>query len=229
MKRKHGIRNQYGMALWLKILLGLFATGLLISVVIGIIAFTVVKDAMDPKKTKETANKICALSDPLPAPFEYGQMNLSMGGLSLALINNTASKALYILIKSPHKEGDNAQKAIDKVANGETSLPSANGTVTSSDASGSASSKNTIKVEDKGVLDVADNKMYYVKGKATSQKAAAASGASSTAGMEMDTFFGAVDNKDGNTSTFLMVQETDPTKQLTLDEVKTFTGCIKSF
>jgi len=229
MKRKHGIRNQYGLALWVKILLGLFATGLLIAVAIGIIAFTVVKDAMDPKKTKETANKICALADPLPAPFEYGQMNLSMGGLSLALVNNTASKALYILIKSPHKEGEDAQKAIDKVANGETSLPSANGTVTSTEASGSASSKNTIKVEDKGVLDVADSKMYYVKGKATSQKAATGATSASTGPVQMDTFFGAVDNKDGKTSTFLMVQETDPAKQLTMDEVKTFTGCIKSF
>jgi|GEM_PF-625780 len=229
MKRKYGIRNQHGMALWLKIILGLFATGLLISVVIGIIAFTVFKDATDPKKTKETANKICTLTDPLAAPFEYGKFNVSMGGLSVALINNTASQALYILIKTPHKEGETAQEAIDKVAKGESSLPSANGTVTSSEASGSASSKNRLKVESKGEIDVADSKMYYVSGKATSQKAAPKGSSVAIEGVEVDTFFGAVDNKDGKTSTFLMVQETDPAKKLSIDEVKSFTSCIKSF
>jgi preprotein translocase subunit YajC len=230
MLKKSALRNQYGMALWIKILLGLFATGLLIAIAIGIITFTVIKDAMDPKKTQETANKICTLVDPLPAPYAYGQMNVSMGGFMFALINNKSTNGLYFLIKSPRKAKDeNAQSAIEKVANGESALPSANGTVTSSGASGSASSKTKMTVEDKGTLDVAGEKMYYVKGKAASTKTASSSDGSSSSGADLDTFFGGVDGKDGTTATFLMIQETDPSKHLTLDDVKTFTGCIKAF
>ncbi|MBS1993932.1 MAG: hypothetical protein JSS83_25650 [Cyanobacteria bacterium SZAS LIN-3] len=230
MLKKSALRNQHGMALWIKILLGLFATGLLIAIAIGIITFSVVKDAMDPKKTQETANKICTLVDPLPAPYEYGKMNVNMGGFMFALINNNSSKGLYFLIKSPRKAKDeNAQTAIEKVANGESALPSASGTVTSSGSSGSASTKAKMTVEDKGVLDVAGEKMYYVKGKAASTKTATSGDNASSSSAELDTFFGGVDSKDGTTATFLMIQEMDPSKHLTLDDVKNFTGCIKAF
>ncbi|MBU6453616.1 MAG: hypothetical protein KGS72_17690 [Cyanobacteria bacterium REEB67] len=220
---RYKLRNQHGLALWLKIVIGLFATGLVIAIAVGIIAFSFVKDAMDPQKTQAVANKIVTLADPLPAPFEYGRMNISLAGYSVALINNIDSKALYILMRIPQKDATtSAQKLIDAVAKGD-SMPTAG-------ASPKGTSATKMQVEKQGELDVADSKMYYVLGKAAKTATAAASGtATATSGPAVETFFGAADPKNApNTTTLIMVQQQDETKHLTLEEIQNFLKNIKS-
>ena len=124
MNRKSNIRSQYGMAMWLKVILGIFGGCLLLAVAGSIFLFSFIKDMTDPKKTEDVSNKIVTMVSPLPPPFEYGRVNLSGFGFSMALINNTESQALFFLIKSPRKDAnDSAQKVIEKVSKGEAGLP----------------------------------------------------------------------------------------------------------
>jgi len=232
MNKNYRLRNQYGMALWVKIVLGLFAAGLLLAIVASIFVVGFFKDAMDPKKTQIVANQIVTLQDPLQDPFEYGRMNVSMGGYSVALINNTESKALFILMQFPKKESTGgAKQMIDQVAGGQSGLPDARGGQLPGDSSASGGlKKNNMIVEKKDVLDVAGSKMYYVLGKAEVRQrhGAGAQAQPDAVPATVDTFFGAADSKNPNNTTFLMVQQEDPSKHLTVEQVQEFLGRIKS-
>ena len=226
MKTKYSLRNQYGKAMWLKIILGLFAVGLVIAIVVSVVAFNFFKDAIDPKKTQQVANKIVTMVDPLPPPYEYGRMNVSMGGFSVALITNTDTKALFILMQSPRKDSaTGAKKLIDQIATGEATIPDARGGGMS--VSGAGAGKNTMQVENKGELDVGGTTVHYVLGKASSSRVHTAA-AGEAAVKSMDTFFGAADPKDDKITTVIIGQQEDPTKHLTMDEVKSFFATIKS-
>ena len=234
MNRKYGLRNQSrnqirsqrGLALWIKIVLGIFAAGALIAIVATFMVVGLVKDAMDPKKTQSVANKIITLEDPLKGPYVYGRMNFSAMGFSMALLNNTESNALYILMQIPKKDDSSAQKLIDSVAKGEA-LPSP-GAGGAAPAPGSTT-KSTMNVEKQGVLDVGGKKMYYVLGKAAkSATTTATSKVEASTGATVETFFGAADPKTPGSVTVLMVQQQDESKHLTLDEVKTFLSNIKA-
>jgi len=206
------------MATWVKIILGLFAVGLLLAVVGSVFLFTFVQNMTNPKKTQEIANTIVTLTEPLPPPFEYGRMNFSMLGWSGALIDSTDSQACFFLIKKPMKEGeDSAQKTIDKVAKGEASLPDTSGSLPGSGAS-KAAAKSNMMVEANDVLDCGGTKLYYVKGKAVLRRTgAAAKSDTSAAPKEVETFLGGADPKGGQTAIFIMGQQPDSTKHLSME------------
>jgi hypothetical protein len=227
------VRNQRGLALWIKIVLGIFVTGFIVACVCGLLVMNVIKDAMDPKKTEAVANQICTFEKPLPAPFEYGRFNLNVGGFVIALVNNTESNALYILMNVPKTEkATDAQSTIDQISKGE-SLPSVNG------AGAASGVKSKMQVESKGTFDVAGKKLYYVLGKAP-KSSTGATGAGSKAGdatktaqagdagQTVETFFGAADPQNPKTQTLIMVQQPEVEKHLSLDEIKAFLKTIKS-
>jgi hypothetical protein len=243
MKRKSALRNQYGMAKWVKIILCLFATGLLIAVVSSILLIGFFRDMMDPKKTEEVANKIVTLVHPLPPPFEYGHGNISMFGYSGALISNTDSQALFILGQLPKKDADTgAQKFIDEVASesasnsavGGSKAPTASAANSAAGGSkaptGATGIKTTMKVETQGALDVGGTKLYYLMGKASSAKDLSSSTSTGQAQpTSVETFVGAADSKDSKEITIIIVQQAETGKHLSMDEVEAFTNCIKAF
>jgi hypothetical protein len=230
MKKNSYHRNQYGMATWLKIVLCVFAVGLLTAIVGSICMISFFKDMTDPIKTQAVANKIVTMVEPLPPPFEYGPVNISMFGYSGALINNTASKAVFFVIKTPKKAGDNAKAIMDKVAKGEAGLPDGKGGMPGNAGGGS---NNNMNVEDQGELDCGGTKLYYVFGKAVAKSpGGAVGGPSGTEGgpksVEVETFLGGADPpKDQNSETFVMGQQQDPNKHLSMDEIKNFLSVIK--
>jgi hypothetical protein len=225
--RSSSLRNQHGLATWVKIILSIFALGLLVAIVGSICLVGFFKDMTDPKKTQEVANKIVTLAEPLPGPFEYGRMNISMFGYSGALINNSSTNALFFLIKSPRKDGeDNAQKTMDKVAKGEAGLPDTSGALPGSNTSAGAG-KSNMNVESQGVLDCGGTKLYYVMGKSVAKRPSGdtANGAKPA---EVETFLGGADGKDPHYGIFIMGQQLDPNKHLTMDEVNAFLFNIKA-
>ena len=108
------IRNNHGaMPLWLKILLGVVAAGILGIIGISVFVFNAVKDMQttDPAKVAVMVKDIAEISDPLPGTFKW-QMGMNMKVMQLVTAEST-DKQVVMLMTIPTAEAD-AQSILDQ-------------------------------------------------------------------------------------------------------------------
>ncbi len=153
------IRNQKGLATWVKILIAVMVIGTIS--IIGIITAGVfffggaMKDMMDPAKVKATVDAIAKFEDPLPQGWKFG-MGLNLFGTSVGVVTNEKEKLTITLLKLPRggKEvtsevivGEYAEKGIPNVSGMDADKTSA-----------------PLTVKDKGRLTVGGEEMTFVSG-----------------------------------------------------------------
>ena len=83
-----------------------------------------------------------------------------------------------------------------------------------------------MSVEDSGKMDVGGATLHYVIGRTVAKPPGAT--AKNAKPVEMKTFLGGADTKDPKTEVFIMGQQPDPTKTLTMEEIKAFLSMIRA-
>lgn len=208
------MRNQKGLATWVKVLIGVMIIGTIS--IIGIITAGVffvgsaMKDVMDPAKVKATVDTIAKFQDPLPAGWKFG-MALNMFGTSVAVVSNEKEDLNITLLKLPRgvKEmssegivGEYAEKGVPNVSGMDANKAGA-----------------PLDIKERGKLTVGGEEMPYV------------SGVSERAGKKFSQFIGSVvSKKDPQNPSVVIIQgiclESDTYK---LEQTKQLLSAIKSF
>jgi len=158
-KRYNRVRNQRGLATWVKVLIGVMIIGTIgfIVLIAGGVYFVggAMKQMNDPAQVRSTVDSIAKFSDPLPTGWKFG-IALNMFGTSIAVVNNDKESLMVTLLKLPRSDKDiDPTSVIESYA--EKGVPSVGGT-----EAGKTSAK--LNIQQRGELTVAGEKMSYVTG-----------------------------------------------------------------
>ncbi len=156
---RNQIRDQKGLATWVKVLIGVMIVGTIS--IIGLIAGGVfffgsaMKDIMDPAKVKTTAESIAKFSEPLPTGWKFG-MALNMFGTSVAMLNNEKDNMTVTLLKLPRT---GKEISSDEVIEGyaDKGVPNMSGVDPEKTSA-------KVNIKDRGKLTVGGEEMNYVTG-----------------------------------------------------------------
>ncbi len=165
MRRQYAhMRNQKGLATWVKILIGVMVIGTISVVVIigGLVYFagSSMKSMMDPTKVKATANTIAKFDDPLPTGWKY-TMGLDLLGMSVAVLNNDSENLNLTFLKLPKGGKDiSNEEILGEYA--EKGVPNISGV----DA---AKTSAPLTVKERGKLTVGGEEMPFVSGESSSK------------------------------------------------------------
>lgn len=204
------IRNQRGLATWVKVLIGVMVIGTI--TIIGIITASVfffgsaMKDMMDPAKVKATVESIAKFEDPLPAGWKFG-MGLNLLGTSVGVVTNEKEKLTITLLKLPRPKEVTSEAVVGEYA--EKGIPNVSGI----DADKTSA---PLTVKEKGKITVAGEEMSFV------------SGVSERGGTKFSQFIGSVLPKT-EPSVIIIQGVCMDSETYKIDQTKKLLSAIKSF
>ena len=157
------VRNQKGLATWVKVLIGVMIIGTIAFIVLiaGGVYFIggAMKQMQDPAQVRTTAESIAKFSEPLPTGWKF-TVALNMFGTSIAVLSNDKENLSITLLKMPRAEKDmDANTVVETYA--EKGVPSMHG----ADAKKTSAKLN---IKDRGKLNVGGEEMIYATGSSQS-------------------------------------------------------------
>lgn len=163
------VRNQKGLATWVKVLLGVVVVGFLaiVGLVVagGFFIADITKKSVDPQYIQQVSQSIAKI-DELPQGFKY-QMAFDALGASAVTIANPSEQLSIILMKLPPPPGKaTAEEVVQEYA--ERGVPTVS--MPQQTDGGATVTSGPLDVKDKGKLAVADKEMAYVIGDARGKK-----------------------------------------------------------
>lgn len=223
-------RNNRGLALWAKILIGIGILCVLVTLAIGGTIWYFVSDAMNPESIAKVAQKICKI-EALPPGLKYKAGKDLMGFCFVAAsAGEGANEENYIVVSTPIKgrvdESASAEKMISSIKEGKGAIPnvpSGAGGAASTDATSASSSNSKLQVKGEGSMDVGTDKMFYVYGTPIKIKADGAEESTNSA-----SFIGAVNPAGQDRLVTVVVMQANKA-DLDMEKVKAFVSAMKGF
>ena len=212
-------RNQRGLALWAKILIGIAVFGLVVfATIAGLIGYGIYQ-FKDASAIKQVAQAIAQIQDPLPGNLSYfGGYNV-LGKFPFVIILDNTKRDVIILWAQEAKTQTSGADLVNQIAKG--------GSMPASPTAGysSGGSKGKLDVAGQGNMDVAGEKMSYVFGKTETNFNTDKGNAE---GQPISSFIGAVSPKDKDKIVVIVVQQPSE-KEFKMERVESFLKLVKGF
>lgn len=221
-------RNNRGLALWAKILIGIGILCVVVTLAIGGFVWYFVSDAMNPESIAKVAQKICKM-EALPPGLKYkAGKDLGVVQFVVASTPDPNSEENYIIMSTSTKgrvdESASAEKLIAAVKEGKAgSMPTVPGGSGAATASDSSSTSSKLQVKGEGSMDVGTDKLFYVYGTPIKIKADGAEESTNSA-----SFIGAVNPAGQERLVNVIVMQANKA-DLDMEKVKAFISAMKSF
>lgn len=205
------MRNQKGMATWVKILIGVMIVGFISVVAIVGSAWyfgsAMVKDMTDPAKIRATANTLAKFEDPLPGGWTI-QSALDLMGMKVLIAMQKPGKTYITMLSMPKggKDATTADQVIDEMAVKGVNVPNVG-------VSSHKSASGPITISSKEKMMVGGEEMVYGLGKNSD---------------DGETLLGCILPKGSSSAIIISASGVDNGK-LDMEGTKTFLGAIKGF
>ncbi|MBC7997027.1 MAG: hypothetical protein IAF58_03745 [Leptolyngbya sp.] len=204
------MRNQKGLATWVKILIGVMIVGFIsVIAIVGSLWYVgtnIAKDLTDPVKIRAAANTLAKFEDPLPTGWTI-QSALDLMGMKVLIAAQKPGKTFITMLSMPKgKDNTTADQVIDEMAVKGVNVPNVG-------ASSHKGSSGPISISSKEKMLVGGEQMVYGLGKNSD---------------DGETLLGCILPKGSSSAIIISASGTDNGK-LDMEGTKKFLGAIKGF